>query len=184
MRLLRRRFAPPRNDAAKKAFTLIELTLVTVIILALAGLSAPLFRKTFSDLTAKDTAFNISKLISYAEERAVIDRKNFKITFNFTSGYYRLSESQVAEGKVVYKEIRGRFGKAFTLPQGLSFRDREGESAEARKEEYKKEIVFYPDGRSDPLAIDMLNKSMTGYRITSKGFGAPVGIKEVKDEPR
>ncbi len=166
----------------RSGFTLIELTLVTVIILALVGLSAPLFRKTFSDLTAKDTTFNISKLISYAQERAVIDRKNFKIIFNFTSGYYQLSESQASDGRILYKQIKGRFGKAFHLPQGLSFKDKDSENARARKEEYKKEIVFYPDGRSDPLVIDMLNKEMVGYRITSKGFGTLVGIKEVKGE--
>jgi len=166
----------------RSGFTLIELTLVTVIILTLVGLSVPLFRKTFADLTAKDTTFNISKLISYAQERAVVDRKNFKITFNFTSGYYQLLESQTSEGKILYKQIRGRFGKAFNLPQGLSFKDKDSENAQARKEEYKKETVFYPDGRSDPIAIDMLDKNMAGYRITSKGFGTPVGIKEVKDE--
>lgn len=166
----------------RSGFTLIELTLVTVIILALMGLSAPLFRKTFSDLTAKDAAFNISKLISYAQERAVIERRNFKITFNFTSGNYQLSESQVSKGKTAYKQMKGRFGRTFTLPQGLSFRDDESGIAKAKNEEYKKAIVFYPDGRSDPLVIEMLNKENAGYRITSKGFGALVGIKEVKGE--
>ena len=58
-----------------RGFTLIELTLVTAIILALIGLSIPLFKKTFTNLSAKDAVFNISKLVSYAQEKAVIDRK-------------------------------------------------------------------------------------------------------------
>lgn len=165
----------------RSGFTLIELTLVTVIILALVGLSAPIFRNTFASLTAKDAAFNISKLISYAQERAVIDRKNFKIIFNFTSGRYQLLESQSSEGKVSYKQIKGRFGRSFTLPQNLSFKDLDSEIARHKNEEYSKEIIFYPDGHSDALTIDLVNKGMAGYRITSKGFGTLVGIKEIKN---
>ena len=104
-------------------FTLIELTLVTVIILALLGLSIPLFRKTFLDLSAKDTAFNISKLVTYAQEKAVIDRKNYKIIFNFNQRNYQLLESSRTEDAIVYKKVQKRFGKIFTLPQGLFFYD-------------------------------------------------------------
>lgn len=161
------------------AFTLIELTLVTVIILALIGLSVPLFRKTFSDLAAKDTAFNISKLINYAQERSIIDRKNYKITFNFTANRYQLFESKQSTDKFIYMKINNRFGRAFTLSPGSSFNDPSGSQARQQGEEYKKDIIFYPDGHCDSLVIELLDKHGAGYKITSRGFGSLVDIKEV-----
>ena len=167
---------------SRAGFTLIELTLVAVIILALVGLSVPLFRKTFSDLSAKDAAFTISKLISYAQEKSVIDRENYKMTFNFTANQYQLFESKQAADKFIYTKVNNRFGRVFTLPQGLSFKDPLGEQAHQKDEEYKKDIVFYLDGHCDSLVIEILDKSGFGYKVTSKGFGSLVEIKEVAGE--
>ena len=163
----------------RAGFTLIELTLVTVIILALVGLSIPLFRKTFSNLSAKDAAFNISKLISYAQEKSVIDRKNYEMAFNFTANQYQLFESKQSTDRFVCTKINNRFGRVFTLPQGLYFKDPSGEQAHQEGEGYKKNIVFYPDGRCDGLTIEILDKKGSGYEIVSKGFGSLIEIKEV-----
>ena len=170
---------PASTRRPARGFTLIELTLVTVIILALLGLSIPLFRKTFSDFSAKDTAFNISKLISYAQERSIIDRKKYKIVFDFQLKRYQLVEPFSQEGKVIYRNVPGRFGKAFKVPQGLFFGDPAGKTAPKKGEEYKKEIALYPDGRSDELLLDILYQGGSGYRITAKGFGSLVHIKEI-----
>ena len=163
----------------RMAFTLIELTLVTVIILALVGLSIPLFRKTFSELSAKNTVFNISKLINYAQERSIIDRENYKITFNFTRNQYQLFNAKQSADKLIYMQSRDRFGRVFTLPQGLSFKDPSVQATHQQGEEYKEEIVFYPDGHCNILAIEVLDKSGAGYKITAKGFGSLVEMKEV-----
>lgn len=166
------------------AFTLIELTLVTVIILVLAGLSLPIFKNTFQDLSAKDAAFNISKLISYAREKAVLDKANYKIIFDFTRRQYQLFESTRSDEGIIYRIARGRFGRAFNLPQNLFFHDAKTDITQELKEEYKKQVVFYPDGHCDELAIDILDKKGKGYAISLKGFGSTARIKEVAGEPR
>jgi Tfp pilus assembly protein FimT len=165
-----------------RAFTLIELTLVTVIILALVGLSIPLFKKTFSDLSAKDTAFTVSKLASYAQEKAIIDKKNYKVIFDFNQRSYQLFESvQLTEG-LSYKKAQGRFGRVFTLPQGLFFYNPKDGMIQKTSEEYKKQAVFYPDGHCDELSIDVVNKTGSGYGITTEWFGSLAGIKAVNHE--
>ena len=170
-------------DRRRSAFTLIELTLVTVIILALVGLSVPLFKRTFLDLSAKDATFNISKLVSYAQEKAIIDRKNYKVIFNFNRRQYQLSESgQSANGPVVYRNVQGRFGKVFVLPQGLSFYDPNTGITEKTDEEYKKQVIFYPDGHCDGLLLDIIDNRGNGYSVTLKGFGSLARIKEVTRE--
>jgi len=164
-------------------FTLIELTLVTVIILALAGLSIPLFKKTFSDLSAKNAAFNISKLSSYAQEKAILDRKNYKAIFDFNKRSYQILEGIPTADALVYRKIKGRFGNAFTLPQGLHFYDLKAGAVKETSEEYKKAVVFYPDGHCDELLIAVVDNSKKGYSVSIKGFGSLAQIKEVASDP-
>ncbi len=179
MRRLNLLFARIENPLTIRAFTLIELTLVTVIILALVGLSVPLFKRTFSDLSAKDTAFNISKLVSYAQEKSIIGRKNHKIIFDLNRRQYQLFESSQSADALIYTKMKDRFGKIFALPQGLSFYDSKNDITEKIGEEYKKQVVFYPDGHCDELLIDVVDRSGAGYSITVKGFGSLPRIKEV-----
>lgn len=162
------------------AFTLIELTLVTVIILVLVGLSIPLFRNTFSALSAKDAAFNISKLANYAQEKAIIDKNSYSIIFDFNRRQYQLFGLKRSGEKLSYAQVPGRFGRAFSLPQGIYFYDPKSDVTLQPGEEYKKQALFYPDGRSDELSIDIIDRKGNGYSITLKGFGSPAQIKEVR----
>jgi hypothetical protein len=156
----------PRPAAS---FTLIELTLVTFLLLTLIGLSIPLFKKTLSGLSAQDTSFNISKLVNYAQEIAVLERKNFKITFNFQGGKYQLLEIVPSVKPAPPKKIPGRFGRSFSLPQGLKL---SGD---------RKDVLFYQDGHCDAFTVKVLAKE-GGYSIRSKGFGNMVEVKEVQLE--
>ncbi|MFA5084872.1 MAG: hypothetical protein WC482_00730 [Candidatus Omnitrophota bacterium] len=152
-----------------QGFTLIELTLVTLLILMLAGLSAPLFKKTLSDLSAKNASFSICKLINYAQEMAVLERKNYKISFDLKNGRYQLFNLPPSAKIPAYVKAAGRFGKLFSLPRGMKFSGvRDG-------------IVFYPDGHCDEIRINIL-AGAGGYSIIVKGFGNMVEIKEVKVE--
>ena len=151
-------------------FTLIELTLVTLLVLILAGLSTPIFKKTLSDLSARNRSFSICKLMNYAQEMAVLERKNYKIAFDFKKGKYQLLEIAASAAKEpVYKRASGRFGKLFGLEQGLKLSgSRNG-------------VIFYPDGHCDEVSVNVLTKS-GGYSVTVKGFGNMVEIKEAKVE--
>ncbi|OGW92771.1 MAG: hypothetical protein A3K16_06000 [Omnitrophica bacterium RIFCSPLOWO2_01_FULL_45_24] len=160
----RRRSGLTPLEAASAGFTLIELTLVTLLVLILIGLSTPIFKKTFSDLSARDTSFGISKLINYAQEMAVLERKNYKIAFDFKNGKYQLLEAVSPAKPPVYKKAAGRFGKLFGLPQGLSLSgDRNG-------------VIFYPDGHCDEIRVNVSTKS-GGYSVILKRFGNMVEIK-------
>ena len=149
-------------------FTLIELTLVTFLILTLVGLSVPLFRKTFSDLSAKDTSFSISKLINYAQEMAVLEKKSYKINFDFKKGTYQLFEIDALKKPPAYKKAQGRFGKLLRTPQGVSLKGK------------KSGMVFYPDGHCDELKVDIMVKD-AGYSVIVKRFGNMVEINPVRE---
>jgi len=153
----------------RTGLTLIELTLVTLLLLVIIGLSIPTFKKTFQNLSAKDTTFNISKLINYAQEMAILENKNFKIIFDFEKGRYQLFEVDDSVNPPVYKKARSRFGKPYNVPEGLAIR---GE---------KKDMVFYPDGHCDSIKIYILFKDK-GYSLIVQRFGSAVSVKEVSIE--
>jgi prepilin-type N-terminal cleavage/methylation domain-containing protein len=152
-----------------QGFTLIELTLVTLLVLILAGLSTPLFKKTLSDLSAKNTSFSICKLINYAQEMAVLERVNYKIAFDFKKGKYQLLELSSSAKPPAYKRVTGRFGKLFGMPQGLKL---SGDSPS---------LIFYPDGHCDGIRVNVLTGA-GGYSVMVKAFGNMVEIKEVNVE--
>jgi len=156
-----------RNNAA---FTLIELVLVTAIILIIIGLSIPLFKRTFSDLTIKDLAFNIFKLTYYAREKAIFQKENFKISFDFPNGKYRLLEMDNSIEPPVYKKSAGKYGSGFALPKGMFFKGP------------RNEIIFYPDGRCDDADIDILDEKGAGYTVLIRGFGSRVEVKGLTNE--
>lgn len=154
----------------KKGFTLIEVMLVTVLMLVMAGLSAPLMKRALSGLAVNNAALDISKLISYAQERAIIEQRNYKAKFYPVSGQYRLFVSEDPAGRSAYREIPGKFGRIFSLPQGLSI------SCSAQ------DMALYPDGTCDEFSFTVADRYGSGYLVRIKGFGTSFDMREIKVE--
>jgi hypothetical protein len=158
-----------KRKTNNSAFTLIELILVTLLILTIIGLSVPLFKRTFSDLSVKNTCFNICKLMNYAQETAILQNRNYKMVFNMKGGTYRLLELDICAKKPAYREMRSRFGRNFAVPQGVTLAG------------LKNEVVFYPDGHCDEFVVNVLFKGR-GYSVAVKKSGNAAGVKEVDVE--
>jgi hypothetical protein len=159
----------PLEITSLTGLTLIELTLVAFLLLTIIGLSIPLFRKTFSNFSAQDASFNMSKLINYAQQMAVLERKDFKIVFDFEKGSYQLFEIDNLSKEPVYRKAKGRFGKLFVVPQGLKLT---GD---------KNTMIFYPDGHCDDIKVNMLAKG-GGHSVIVKRFGNAVEVKRIEIE--
>ena len=87
--------------ASLTGFTLIELTLVAVIILVLVVLSSPKFRGTFTSLQIDDAAQRMAQVIRYGQHRAIVEERRFRLNLDNTRGVYRLlSESKDTDGGV------------------------------------------------------------------------------------
>jgi prepilin-type N-terminal cleavage/methylation domain-containing protein len=148
-------------------FTLVELILVILLISILTGLSTPLFRKTLSGLVLKNASFDLAQFINYAREMAIVEKTPHKLNLDFENGKYWITRYAVSEEGVLYKRVKGRYGREYFLPRGLGF------TAD------KKEFIFYPDGRSDEAEIKITDKKTEEARLVSvEGFGEGVKIKE------
>jgi len=135
--------------------------------LLIVGLSAPSFKRTLSGFAAHNAALGIAKLISYAQEKAIIERRYYKVRFDPAAGRYRLSVSDESDDKLIYKNVQGKFGKVFPLPQGMSITC----SAD--------EITLYPDGTCDEFSFTVADRYGTGYLARIKGFGTSFDMREV-----
>jgi Tfp pilus assembly protein FimT len=135
-----------------KAFTFIELVLVTTIILVLIGLVVPAFRKSFYDIKLRDACQTMVQLMRYAQTQAIAERKFCKINFDFERGTYQLT---VADDNLPdeFKNITGRWGNIFTVPEGISIN---GELPF---------IIFYPDGNLDKTKIVISDNEAKTFTI-------------------
>lgn len=159
--------------------TLIELIIVAAIILVLVAIASPLFRATFRDLELRDTAYNLSKLIKYGQQRAIIEERRFRLLFDFDKGAYHLlvkgdeeEELETAlEGESVLKEkwenVEGRFGKYFYLPDGIKFKGEQDK------------ITFLPNGRCDKITIYVVGQKNKTIEIRTNGRAGYVRVSEV-----
>ena len=157
-----------RNRPA--AFTLIELIIVGAIIVVLVAVSTPLFRRTFKDLELRDAAYNIGKIIQYAQQKAIVEEKKYRLVFYFEKKAYRLfSLSEEKKGETIssWKEITGRFGVYFYLPEGVSFKAG------------KDKIIFLPNGRCDKISVYIAGKDKA-FEIKTNGRTGHVEISEVR----
>jgi prepilin-type N-terminal cleavage/methylation domain-containing protein len=155
----------------ERGFTFVELLIVSAVILALLAFSTPLFRKSFADLELKEMVSNISKLIMFAQQRAVIDRCNYQLAFDPKAGTYRLFKIEGEVQNKKYVGISDRFGRLFKIPENIEMK---GSS---------KEIIFYPDGHSDngsgeQPAFEFMNKNEKIIRIDTTGMMGNVVVTE------
>ncbi|MBL7071965.1 MAG: prepilin-type N-terminal cleavage/methylation domain-containing protein [Candidatus Omnitrophica bacterium] len=172
---------------AAAAFTFIELIIVATIIAVLMAISSPLFRETFRDLELQDAAYNVSKLIRYAQQRAIVGESIYGLIFDFDGGSYSLKmevEEKVVkevtseDGDTVettelvksWQDVTGRFQAAIHLPEGVDLR---GTSDKIR---------FLPNGRCSKETIYVSNRKNKTIQIKTNGRAGHVEVSEHEEK--
>lgn len=129
-------------------FTLIELILVATIIIVIAGLSTPLFRRTFSDLRVNLQTKDIASLMNLAREKAIMTRVPHIIKIDAEGKTYRMFTMDSNENKPA--PIMGRWGRQFYISNTLKVNS----STDA--------VKFFPDGSSNGALI--LLEDASGFK--------------------
>ena len=154
----------PKNSPPDGAlgFTLIELLAVLLLIGILIGVALPKFSATAQDFQLVNSARNLAKFLTYAQQRAIVEKIPYQAVFDANGASYWLECVQQKERP---QRIEGRYGRTARLPAGIEFRF----PAEP--------IQFYPDGTSDPFSIEL---SAQGRRfVLTHGIGY-VRVQEEK----
>lgn len=142
-----------------KGFTLVELVLVTMIILVLAGLSTPLFRGPFRNIQLKNTCGKVQQLIRYLRARSIAERTICRMNFDFEQGLiWPTEEDETAAGE--FKRIKKSWARTYQIAEGISI---QGET---------NFITFYPDGKTEQVQITLSDSQGKTYTLTTqKGMG-------------
>jgi type II secretion system protein H len=135
----------------KKAFTLIELLLVIIIMGILLNVALPVLRVNFDKLQLDNFSSRLMSLMNYLQQRSVAEGRI--IFLNLDSGNKSYWVQRKGDDK------RSSFG----IPLDLTITVPENR------------IAFYPDGSMDKVTITISNRLGKSIGITSKGvFG---GVK-------
>lgn len=132
-----------------RAFTLVELILVMVIIATVLGITAPSLRGFFASHQTRDAAGRIVALAQYARTQAVAEGRAYRLNFDTSAGTYWLTAQEGAE----FTALRSEFGRTFTLPDGTTF-DMTGTG----EREMPRQMEFTPGGSAPAARLRLLGR--------------------------
>ncbi|MCD6459239.1 prepilin-type N-terminal cleavage/methylation domain-containing protein [bacterium] len=157
---------------SKRGFTLLELSMVILIISIIVAISTPKFRSTFQTIQFRNTVYNIVKLMNYARDRAIIERKPFRVRFFEDDSSFCLEtvkEEEKEDKKRYYRRkrepefvvVHGNVGQKLFFPAEVTFDIDEPSRGES--------VTFYPDGQAQECVIYIEDSRDNVFTITTKG---------------
>ena len=152
----------------KYGFTLLELLLVTIIILALVSISTPLFRNTYEDLKLTSTARDMASIIRLCYEKAVFERQPYRLKIDTDNNSYRIFTESEEDGE--FKPLRDRWGRTF----------RTGNSIVISTEQ--EDIDFSPGGYTSSSYIYLTNREGNVATISIEANTGSAKIYDYKKE--
>ena len=157
-----------------KGFTLIELTIVLVIIGLSIALVAPSFARILNTMELTGAAKRVSAILRYGRSEAINKGQVYQILFDPHLGQVRVQPIEPMEGR---KEERKALGKTYGLPDGIRIKE-----VEADLPQYPSElpvIEFYPNGGSNGGSILLDSQESKGYKIKVDFLTGSVGIERI-----
>ena len=143
-----------------RAFSLVEIVLVVVLVAVIAGLAVPNYRRTFSRLALTETVQDIAYLMRFAQSRAIVRNTTVRMVFSDDrldywieeSAEEQLEEDSAGKGSgspekpADFQRISGRLGRKHRIPHGLTI----SFAVSA--------VIFYPDGNIDRTRIEICRR--------------------------
>lgn len=138
-----------------KAFTLIELLIVTIIMGVFIGVSVPVFKRSFNNLQLSSFSQELQTFVNYLHDRSVVEKKVIYLNIDIENRKYWVS----------YRGHEERL-KVGSIP------------GQIRVEFEQKQIAFYPDGDIDKVSIKLINSDNNSVVITTKGVYGGVKLQK------
>lgn len=178
-----------RNRTAQNAFTLLEVTIVMVMLVGLLALAWPRMSGVAKRSELRDSALKIKLALNEARDQAIQRGLEVQFVYELQSDQYQLrkktSDQEIETSlNALKRDDRAAGFASGSLPEGLVFRSGAPERLEdAARDEQQSErnvITFYPDGRGThhELQIAFQNGEMA---ITVAVRGLTGGVKISSD---
>ncbi|MEW6618165.1 MAG: prepilin-type N-terminal cleavage/methylation domain-containing protein [bacterium] len=144
-----------------KGFTLLELLIVISMIGILILTAIPSFKGTYKNLKISLTAKEMASLITYARQKAVLERTKYKLNLDYQGKKYWLS---VEKDPINYPDYYVKSGKVYCLPEEFVMNS------------YLDAIIFYPDGRVNIGVLTLRDEESREYILT---FGTRINYVKI-----
>ncbi|HEY5234390.1 MAG TPA: GspH/FimT family pseudopilin [Verrucomicrobiae bacterium] len=155
----------------RRAFTLIEMMVVIVIIGIISAMIIPQMKGTFDDALLRSTARDLVNVFSLASSRAVALNHSYRVRFDTQNRCYAV-ERQIHDGTqenyVPLKDVSGAEGKLDShLTIVINPEDENPSEDEPgvgpADQSAPDAISFYPDGTADATEIQLRDRD--GFQI-------------------
>lgn len=164
--------AKQRKHGTRAGFTLLELTLVMVILTIVLAIAGPSLRGFFASRKAKDTAAQILAFTQYARSEAVCQGIVYRLNFDLDQRLLWLTAWQSGD----FRRLKTEFGKTFELPKDL---DIELINLEEDKETHDIFLKFTPQGTTTPGTVRLMDASDRAIEVMCPTMTEPFVIVEI-----
>jgi prepilin-type N-terminal cleavage/methylation domain-containing protein len=125
---------------SSRAFTLLELIVVMLVLAVLFAMAAPAMSGFGAGRAAKQTAPQIVSLARWAREQAISEGRTYRLNFDPANQGYFVTTAYGA----TFERVPVEFGRNFTVPEGVAL------TFETPQVGGVPCIDFLPSGRSQP----------------------------------
>ncbi|MCL5875096.1 MAG: prepilin-type N-terminal cleavage/methylation domain-containing protein [Candidatus Dependentiae bacterium] len=159
------------SGTCKQAFTLIELLVAIAIILLMATISVPAYKRLFPNIERNNFLSKLEQLTTFAWNNALSTNKIHAILFDIKEGQVRVqvdSGKRETTGKIVLQNIKGaHLQTSIAIPKNIEIKNFVIEGFDEASKGRLEQAYFYimPDGLAQQVTINMVD---TAQRIAGR----------------
>lgn len=170
--------ATPPVQLRHRAFTLIELMVVVVIIAILSGVIVAEMGGTFQDALLRSSSRQLISVFSVASSRAISLNRLLRVRIDRATGRYAVEKHARGDEFIPAEDISGGSG---ALDSRISVRIAEADEVEraatgSPERTPSNAINFYPDGTADGREIELRDRDGFGLSLRVNPVTARVQV--------
>ena len=178
------------NLKSLRAFTLIEMVVVVVLIAVMAAMIIPEMKGSFDDALLRSTSRDLINVFDLASSRAVSLNQSFRVELDTQSGRYfveREIRGGAQDNYVPLKDVSGAEGRLDSRiavemsPPDEASPDNPPDNS-ATEPVSPSAISFYPDGTADAMEIRLRDQAGFQMVLRLNPITARVHLSEPKRE--
>lgn len=101
-----------KHPAGRKAFTLLELILIMIVLCTVLAMAAPSLRGFFTSHQLNDMTEQILAMTRYAKVQSVFESRYYRINFDTNQRLYWIASRRESQ----YERLDNNFGNMYSIP--------------------------------------------------------------------
>jgi type II secretion system protein H len=143
--------ATSRTGNRRRAFTLLELIMVMVVICTVLAIAAPNMRGFWAGMRHRDSANEVCALTQYARSQAISDGTTYRLNIDPNGKQFSLTmldpSSSTANAQNAFVPVTTSLGQNFQTADGVQVSLTRDDGAPGDH------VDFFPDGRTEPATM-------------------------------